>query len=91
MFLIDTDILIWILRGNKKYEDYLQKIKYEGSLSISTITIAEIYKNVYPSEVVKTENVLAELQKEEEGKVSVPVEPGQKQENTAQAEEKSDK
>jgi predicted nucleic acid-binding protein len=62
MYLIDTDILIWILRGNKKYEIYLQELKNNGSLSISTITIAEIYKNIYPSEMVKTENLLQELQ-----------------------------
>jgi predicted nucleic acid-binding protein len=62
MYLIDTDILIWVLRGNKKYEIYLQELKNNGSLSISTITIAEIYKNIYPSEMVKTENLLQELQ-----------------------------
>lgn len=38
------------------------------------------------------QNVLTALQKEEEGKVSVPAESGQKQENTTElAEEKSDK
>ena len=61
MYLIDTDIIIWILRGNKKYEELLQNLKDKDLLSISTITIAEIYKNIYPSEIVKTENVLNEL------------------------------
>ncbi|MDO8497975.1 MAG: type II toxin-antitoxin system VapC family toxin [bacterium] len=62
MYLIDTDILIWVLRGNKKYKDHLQSIKNKGSLSISTITVAEIYKNMFASETVKTENLLNELQ-----------------------------
>lgn len=62
MYLIDTDILIWVLRGNKKYEDLLQNLKNKDSLSISTITIAEVYKNIYPSEMMKTENVLHEFE-----------------------------
>lgn len=62
MYLIDTDIIIWILRGNKKYEEFLQNLKDKDSLSVSVITIAEIYKNIYPSEIVKTENVLNELE-----------------------------
>ena len=61
MYLVDTDILIWVLRGDKKYEELLQNLKDKGPLSISTITIAEIYKNIYPSEIVKTENVLDEF------------------------------
>ncbi|HZE86670.1 MAG TPA: type II toxin-antitoxin system VapC family toxin [Methylomirabilota bacterium] len=62
MYLIDTDILIWVLRGNKKYEDFLQELKDKGTMSISTVTIAEIYKNIFPSEIVKTENALNEFQ-----------------------------
>lgn len=62
MYLIDTDILIWVLRGNKKYEEFLEKLKNRDQLSISTVTIAEIFKNIYPSEIIKTENILDEFQ-----------------------------
>lgn len=62
MYLIDTDILIWVLRGNKKYEEILQNLKDKKALSISTITIAEIYKNIFPSEIVRTEGLLNEFQ-----------------------------
>lgn len=62
MYLIDTDILIWVLRKNKKYADLLKNLARKGSLTISTITIAEIYKNIYPAELLKTENLLNELQ-----------------------------
>ena len=62
MYLVDTDVLIWALRGNKSFEDLLQNLKDKGSLSISTVTIADIYKNIFPSEIVKTEKVLSELQ-----------------------------
>jgi len=62
MFLIDTDVLIWVLRGNKKYTEFLGKLKDQSFLSISTITVAEIYKNIFPSEILKTENLLNEFQ-----------------------------
>lgn len=62
MYLIDTDILIWVLRGNKKYEKLLQSLKDKEILSISTVTITEIYKNIFPSEFIKTESLLNELQ-----------------------------
>ena len=62
MYLIDTDVLIWILRGNKKYSDLLISLKDKDALSISTVSIAEIYKNLFPSELIKTENFLNEFQ-----------------------------
>ena len=62
MHLIDTDVLIWVLRGNKKYEEFLLELSHKGKLSISTITIAEIYKNIFPSELLKTENILNEFE-----------------------------
>ena len=62
MYLIDTDILIWVLRGSEEYKDFLMKLKNNASFSISTITIAEIYKNIYPSEIMKTENLINEFQ-----------------------------
>lgn len=62
MYLIDTDVLIWILRGNKQYAALLQDLKNKDVISISTITIAEIYKNIFPAEIVKTENLLNEFQ-----------------------------
>ncbi|KKS45189.1 hypothetical protein A3J20_03840 [Candidatus Gottesmanbacteria bacterium RIFCSPLOWO2_02_FULL_42_29] len=62
MYLIDTDVLIWVLRGNKKYTDLLLRLKDKDPLSISTISIAEIYKNIFPSELMRTENILNEFQ-----------------------------
>lgn len=54
--------MIWVLRGDKKYADLLKTLARKGSLFISSITIAEIYKNIYPAELLKTENLLNELQ-----------------------------
>lgn len=62
MYLIDTDILIWVLREDKKYQSLIIKLAKKGALSISTATIAEIYQNVYPFELIKTESVLADFQ-----------------------------
>lgn len=62
MYLIDTDVLIWVLRGNGEYERLLQRLKDKQPLAISPITIAEIYKNVFPSELVKTEDILSQFQ-----------------------------
>ena len=58
MYLVDTDIVIWITRGEKKYVNWFQDLKQETLLSISSITIAEIYKNIFPSELTNTEAII---------------------------------
>ncbi len=58
MHLIDTDIIIWVLRNNQKYKKLLKSLSKKGILYISTITIAEVYKNIYPTEYSDTEEIL---------------------------------
>lgn len=58
MYLVDTDILIWIIRGERQYVQWFEDLKKGTSLSISSVTIAEIYKNVFPSELVNTEAII---------------------------------
>lgn len=58
MYLLDTNVIIWVLRNEIKYVNWLDKIINKSKLGISTITIAEIYKNIYPSELINTELLL---------------------------------
>lgn len=58
MYLLDTDIFIWIIRGEKKYVSWFYKLKGKITVSISTLTIAEIYKNIYPAELIRTEQLI---------------------------------
>lgn len=61
MYLIDTNIIIWVLRGNPYYTSLLQKIKYKAAVSISAATIAEIYKNILPTETITTEELISKM------------------------------
>lgn len=58
MFLLDTDVLIWVLRGRKEVKDKVSKLKEESPNAISVISIAEIFRNVFPSELSTTEDFL---------------------------------
>src|SRR3990167_1403783 len=58
MFLLDTDVLIWILRGKQEVVDWVLGVKETKSLGISVISIAEIYKNIFPAELGVTEDLL---------------------------------
>ena len=58
MFLLDTDVLIWVLRGKKEIIEKVSALKNEAPLSISVISTAEIYKNIFPSELPTTEDYL---------------------------------
>jgi hypothetical protein len=58
MFLLDTDVLIWVLRGKKEIIEKVSELKEEAHLSISVISTTEIYKNIFPSELPATEDYL---------------------------------
>jgi len=58
MLLLDTDVLIWLVRGNAKLLKAIEGLKKGEVCSISTITIAEIYKNIFPSEIQSTDELI---------------------------------
>lgn len=58
MFLLDTDVLIWVLRGKAEIVEKVSQLRDRSPLGVSVISIAEIYKNVFPSELTVTEEYL---------------------------------
>lgn len=58
MYIIDSNILIWVLRKNKTFTHFYHSLKHEIVISISTVTIAEIYKNVLPGEFIDVEDLI---------------------------------
>ena len=58
MYLLDTDVLIWVLRGHQSIVSWVSQTKETSPVSISVISIAEIYKHIFPIELTATENLL---------------------------------
>ena len=58
MYIVDSDILIWVLRKNKTFIDLYKSLRHETVVSISTLTVAEIYKNILPHEFTDTEDLM---------------------------------
>jgi predicted nucleic acid-binding protein len=63
MLVIDSDILIWILRGNKEIMRFFAGVvaETEGYIFITPVQIAEIYKGIRPKEKAKVENFIDAL------------------------------
>lgn len=63
MVVIDTDIIIWILRGNKDIEELFKKVVIEtgGYIFITPIQIAEIYAGIRQKERLDAENFIESL------------------------------
>lgn len=55
MYLLDTDVFIWILRGKTDIVNKISELKNKAPVSLSVITVAEVYQNVFPSELLTTE------------------------------------
>ena len=60
MIIIDTDILIWILRGDENIKRRFTELVLEtkGYVFITPVQIAEIYTGIKEKEKIKTENFL---------------------------------
>ena len=60
MIVVDTDILIWILKGNEAIKKRFTELVLEtkGHVFITPVQIAEIYAGIREREKTKTENYL---------------------------------
>lgn len=57
-YLIDTDVLIWILRGNEDVIKALSSKVGKAKPFISAISVAEVFNHVLPHEANSTEEFL---------------------------------
>ena len=60
MLIVDTDILVWLLKGNAEIKEKFTEtaIKTKGYLFITPIQIAEIYAGIREKEKIETESFL---------------------------------
>ncbi len=49
-FLLDSDVSIWIIRGDEETIEAVSKIVNDQSAAVSILTVSEIYKNSFPKE-----------------------------------------
>lgn len=54
MILLDTNIVIWILRARPEVITMVDKLSRTNKTALSVITIAEVYQNALPHELDKT-------------------------------------
>lgn len=59
MIILDTDVVIWILRGQRPMVAAVDRLAAKQTIGISTITVAEIYKNVFPIEMPTVEDFIS--------------------------------
>ena len=58
-YLLDTDIVIWILRERFDVVSKIDELRKKAELHVSVITVTEIYKHIFPSELLRTEELLS--------------------------------
>ncbi|HCH59330.1 MAG: putative ribonuclease VapC [Candidatus Amesbacteria bacterium GW2011_GWA2_47_11b] len=56
MYILDSDIAIWILRKHKLLVSAIERLSSQNFTSISAITVAEVYKNAFPTELSGVED-----------------------------------
>ena len=61
-YLLDTSVLIDVLRNRKKRPEFLERLLLDGhTLSISTVSVAEIYAGIRTGEEFATRDLLQRL------------------------------
>lgn len=58
MIILDTDVVIWVLRGNTSLVSALHRTVIKETTGISTLTTAELYQNIFPSEIPAVEDFI---------------------------------
>lgn len=61
-YLIDSDVIIWHLRGRAQTIDLLKRLSEEGPLACSALSITEVMRGAKAAELQSTEALLAELE-----------------------------
>jgi predicted nucleic acid-binding protein len=59
--MIDTDVLIWVLRRNQPSLDWLEALAAQGGLACSVLTVSEILRAAKQQELSRTHGVLQAL------------------------------
>lgn len=60
-YLVDTDVLIWVLRGRPQPLAMLQALAKDGPLGCSVLTVSEVLRQAREHELPKTERLLDSL------------------------------
>ncbi|MBI3558838.1 type II toxin-antitoxin system VapC family toxin [Candidatus Gottesmanbacteria bacterium] len=59
MYLLDSDIVIWLLRKDQKVTKATKQLAKKDILGVSTITVAEVYKNAFQQEFFDIEELFS--------------------------------
>ena len=59
--MVDTDVLIWVLRGKSEAIAWLEGAARDGNLLCSVLTVSELFRMVRRAELRKTETLLDAL------------------------------
>ncbi|OGG13209.1 hypothetical protein A3D77_00615 [Candidatus Gottesmanbacteria bacterium RIFCSPHIGHO2_02_FULL_39_11] len=58
MYLLDTDILIWLIRKDPTTIHWFEKLRQEGVAALSVLSVTEVYKGIFKSELQETEKMI---------------------------------
>ncbi len=58
MILLDTNIVIWMLRGKVQVIEKVDKMSRSDKTALSVITIAEVYQNAFSHEIDSTDKYI---------------------------------